>query len=532
MKCSNGGKIKALRGEIAQNIGVRDDLVCPLCDELILLAQESRDWEGVAFGYVWRADHHFYVTADRQKVSQDLERAEIYINRDKPSLLLEKFYTLRHLLCEVTFDLYSAFRNTLYALSVALALKAHGRVGANYGNLGAYFLDCGCYEEALSYTERAVEALRDLTPPQPRPMRILLTNLVIIYLRLDLITPAKQALERLERLPLEEKDLKLYVDYGYLLYYAAVGDEAQSLRYLQALLDDGLLSISNHAFVVEMMSNAVDAVMRIKNSHKARELLTALQRLVETDEPRPRLAVRELELRYARLYDTEEKQDEGYRAYYALYWANREQTDHVKAEGLRAKVELKAASRQHARSREELDALQELLNYDELTGVHSRRYLKIKQDEILAGIHTDVSFVLLDIDYFKEYNDDYGHIAGDEVLKQVAECLKAPEEERISAFRYGGDEFVCLLRGMNPGEVENYVQQVRARLERKNIEHRSSRCASRVTLSIGYGGKTVINKGDAAVLFDEVDRALYLAKGEGRNTARAIQRWQALRENR
>ena len=91
----------------------------------------------------------------------------------------------------------------------------------------------------------------------------------------------------------------------------------------------------------------------------------------------------------------------------------------------------------------------------------------------------------MDIDYFKEYNDYYGHNSGDVVLKKVALCLKEEADDRITPCRYGGDEFCCICENMTPEEMSNYLKDIRGRLETLAVEHVKSQAAGIVTLSAG-----------------------------------------------
>lgn len=103
-----------------------------------------------------------------------------------------------------------------------------------------------------------------------------------------------------------------------------------------------------------------------------------------------------------------------------------------------------------------------------MTNVYNRYYFNIKQDEILnSNRYTNIGLAIFDIDYFKEYNDYYGHLEGDEILKQVASSLKEKANEQMAVFRYGGDEFVCLSWDLNFEQMAEYVNQVKEAIKEK-----------------------------------------------------------------
>lgn len=511
-------KIEQLKKNIISNVAVDDDAVCAFCRELISAARKASDWQSMVFGYVWLADHHFYVTSNMAEVSKALDIADRYIDREEPCELLEKFYTLRHVVDE--FDMRSALYFCLKALEVAEKANITSRIWANYGNLGDYFLEYECYEESLFYSKKAAQMLH--TGNKPRISRLILSNMVRAYVKSGNMEAARETIKELSELPIEGNDLKLYVDYGYLLYYSEMKDSDHSIHYLQEMFDDGLLKLGNRGFVIELLDNAAEAMMTIGNKSETEETLNLLEDFIEDGESGPRETLCKLKIKCARQFGAE-KIDEYYKEYYELYQKNRKQTAGLKQAGLRAKMRLNDPDFMDSHSQNELQTLYELASYDDLTMIHNRRHFNVRQNEIINSKEiTEMGFVLFDVDYFKEYNDHYGHVAGDEVLKQVAKCLQEYTGEHMNVFRYGGDEFVCLVWDDGCRELEEYVEKTAQMLKDKDIEHNRSQCAKRVTLSIGYGCRPVRTRMELLNLFDEVDEALYEAKNSGRNNAKSI----------
>lgn len=516
-------EIEELKIKIHENINVNDDVVCGLCDKLISLAKENKDWQNMAFGYVWRADYYFYVESNMKCVSKELECAQKYIDEKNPSELLEKFYAIYSLFFLNSYDKQSAFRYTLKALYVSEKLDMRYRIGVNYGNIGSYYLDYELYGEALLYLDKSMEVLRSLPDTKPRSLRMLLINFINIYLKLGKLELMKSTIEELSSLPFEEKDLKIYVDYAYLIYYAEIQNQEKSLYYLQEMKNDGLITFPNRVYRIEFLMNSLEAMISIKNKEKSSELLQALQELIKEDEAEPLLKLCKLNIKYSQEFETKKELFYHYKEYYYLYLKSQAQVNLLKIEGLLAKIELSDTYTKYTQSKKVLEELYDLVNYDELTNVYNRYYFNIKQDEILnSNEYTNIGLAIFDIDYFKEYNDYYGHLAGDEILKQVASSLKDKANEQMSVFRYGGDEFVCLSWDLNFEQMDEYVNQVKEAIKEKSLEHIHSRCAETITLSIGYGNKIVSTKVDILNLFDEVDKALYAVKNSGRNNSKSI----------
>ena len=174
---------------------------------------------------------------------------------------------------------------------------------------------------------------------------------------------------------------------------------------------------------------------------------------------------------------------------------------------------------------EELIRLQkefrELSYKDGLTGVANRRMFDSVLDVEWANALRNkqpLSLILLDIDYFKQYNDHYGHIQGDDCLKTVAQALgKAATRSRDFFARYGGEEFVLVLPETDADAAQRVAERCRNLIFKTQIPHAHSAVGQILTISLGVGTITPTHKDDAIAFIETVDRQLYQAKQRGRN---------------
>jgi diguanylate cyclase (GGDEF)-like protein len=163
---------------------------------------------------------------------------------------------------------------------------------------------------------------------------------------------------------------------------------------------------------------------------------------------------------------------------------------------------------------------------DALTGVGNRRHF----DDVLATAigsatinQTPLSLILLDIDYFKPYNDTYGHTKGDDCLIAVSQALASGMFRSTDLLaRYGGEEFAVILGGVEKKDAMMMAERLRSLVEAAAIPHSSSSIADVVTISVGvttilYGSMGGNNRITAQLLIDSADDALYAAKEGGRN---------------
>ncbi|GGY35058.1 diguanylate cyclase [Bacterioplanes sanyensis] len=169
--------------------------------------------------------------------------------------------------------------------------------------------------------------------------------------------------------------------------------------------------------------------------------------------------------------------------------------------------------------------LLEMSNTDRLTGIHNRRYF----DEALLNTwqrlqrHSDgMALVLCDIDYFKRFNDHYGHIAGDEALRLVAQALSncARRADELTA-RYGGEEFILITYVRNHEELFNLQQRIKDVIAQLHISHGFSDASDHLTLSAGIAWipspDRWLDSLQPQGWVEAADQALYEAKNSGRN---------------
>ncbi|NOR40138.1 MAG: diguanylate cyclase [Gammaproteobacteria bacterium] len=165
--------------------------------------------------------------------------------------------------------------------------------------------------------------------------------------------------------------------------------------------------------------------------------------------------------------------------------------------------------------------LTDLANVDELTGLGNRRLVNsVLQEEMNRARRSgaELSLILLDVDYFKNYNDTYGHTAGDVVLQKLADLMqRAATRAGEVVARYGGEEFILVLPGASADSAMRTASRLRDLVNEERIPHEASQTASYITVSQGV--VTVRPDGELQPmdLVNRVDKALYQAKDDGRN---------------
>lgn len=158
---------------------------------------------------------------------------------------------------------------------------------------------------------------------------------------------------------------------------------------------------------------------------------------------------------------------------------------------------------------------------DPLTSLSNRRYFNViyeREYKRAMRLQHNIAFMMLDIDFFKQYNDTYGHLAGDETLKAVADVLKTTLKRPTDfVFRLGGEEFGVLLTETNEQETKLVAGNINKNIEQLEIEHEKNAASDFVTISIGVVLTIPSSLDEQESILSEADKKLYEAKESGRN---------------
>lgn len=211
--------------------------------------------------------------------------------------------------------------------------------------------------------------------------------------------------------------------------------------------------------------------------------------------------------------------------YLLALWFSAQQVHRLLEKSLALRFENESLARSLEYEKQHLEeinnVLERLSHVDGLTQLANRRYFdKRFKEEWYRGLREElpISLIILDIDYFKNYNDSYGHLAGDECLKRVAStinhCVLRPGD---LVARYGGEEFVVLLSNTTKQGAENVAIEILEKIRELGLPHQSSSVEDYLTISIGVASVVPSRDIPRAYLLETADLALYKSKNAGRN---------------
>lgn len=390
-------------------------------------------------------------------------------------------------------------------------------------NLADSYRQTGHREEAVGLYEKAEECLCTKESVFYYSNKILcITGRMNCLTSLDRLEEALACKEKTERLveSCEDRYVPVFAvstAFAYLMFRQGKREDAlQYARKAEAALGGTVLlenydSILNYIHLLTDMGD-LDGLTRVLDV-----LQPQLEKMKDSD---LYLQVLRMRLQHGASRMKKEELQEGLEAFFSVYDMRRDR----QSESALGSLELRRKLRQIQEKQYELDLLnKKLLSsslHDALTGLANRGYLNQYAENAFGMAYREgaaLGICLADIDYFKQLNDRYGHLAGDNCLVSVARLLKRAEGENIFCARYGGDEFTIVFYNHTAEQIKEIVESIRDELEKLNIPNEDSASCPRVTLSVGGFSKAPEGVNKLWDFFSAADTALYKAKRAGKN---------------
>jgi diguanylate cyclase (GGDEF)-like protein len=456
-------------------------------------------------------------------------------------------------ICYDSNDLEKALEYYMESLKIAEKCEyepqranALNNIGEIYRKLGAYEDALKCYFESKEIHEKIGTKLKSAIP---------ILNIGMTYMELEEYEKAKEYNELSLKVSMEAGD-RLTESYGYY-----------QLAQTYCKLDQNKLALEYYRRSLSIAEETGDRVNQV-------HILTDLGNLYETEsnngkaiENYKRALNVALELKInafisrtcsclASAYEKEKEFEKAIYYYKKFYEAERKESANKLEQNLKniktmfkleqvqkekeiyqlKNVELKQKTEELERKTLELKKIQnelELANkkltklskVDELTGIpNRRRFEEVINTEWYRAKRElrHLSLIFIDIDHYKEFNDSYGHVAGDDCIRMVAQVLNSAVR-RASDFvaRYGGDEFVAVLPNTDLRGALKLAERMRSAVENLHIDHKCSNISESVTATLGVACIIPGNNDTLEEFINAADKALYTAKQKGRNRVEA-----------
>lgn len=506
---------------IKTNKNIELQYVEKLCNELLDLANQSDDVYAVAFANTYLADS--LISQRKHSICfQYLKKAELISEEYHYHELLQQIYITGGLYYKAHFDDITAVKYYIDAYNLAVEFNKYDDIIVALNNVSDLFASKKDYAEALSYLKRAHAVfIKKGNIVDCEQNLVVILNLIQLYILNDQLNVAQDIYHQYESqitaYPQDERSDAMISSCLLHLAHAESNSEAVG-QLLDHLLHDCFQNMEDKIISFIVFSSIFEILLTRKDCERCEQLLAKMGELCMNDDLEQQLSFHLCWIHFAETFHLEDSLILAYKQYYLLQKMVNDLDNKTKSESMKEKILLNHMIQEQELMKQERRILEAKINIDELTQLYNRTYfnqlcITMKKN---PGVH-NIGFVLVDVDYFKEYNDFYGHFQGDQLLKKIAHALDENGDSRFFAARFGGDEFICLCVNVESFEVHDYLTRVYLQLNNAHIEHTCSSISNIATVSSGFA----IFKNDEDFDIDSyitlTDAAMYKAKEKGRN---------------
>lgn len=482
-----------------------------LCFVLTEKASLENDWYALAFSYTFLSDYYL-ACKDNNNTIRFLERANLLSSSKKYDDLLMKIYNFYGMFYNSICDEITALDYYLKSLDIAEIRKDYIQMASTYNNIATLFDIKRNYDEAILYYEKSYSVLKYATKDTTFSKAVSLSNLCRCYYKLGNGEKLFDKIVLFKEIIKDDANEILLLLYFYCLSLNQILENEKDEFFKNM---DQLLTlekkIENKRVVHQVFTNICEDLLDIHEYKYAKLYLDVLSKINQENDYNAKKELQILKVRYYKAIESMEMQLEVFEEFYDIIISIEDIEQETASAGLSAKIELHKTKAKQNDLEKEKEKLETLMNLDDLTGLWNRRCFNhdfISEKTLNADI---VALAMIDIDYFKEYNDIYGHQLGDVILHEVGSLLNSISTSNINVYRYGGDEFVVLFINQMEEVVKKTIDEIKQRIQNEAIEHKGSRTNDFLTLTCGYAISYEKIK-DMDELLNKADENLYKYK--------------------
>ena len=484
-------KIESYKKIVLESRRNDNDRVLEYCHKIIELADETSDEDALGFAYFYIGEVE-YLTNSLDEMFGSMLNALRYLGNSGQWCLAARVYNVMGITSVSRGNTVAAmeyYMSGLYICEEHDVKSVHSSIELNLGYL---YLDAGVYKEAEEYFLKAYnEYVR--TPAEKRrneSLTMIYTNLATCHLLAGELDKAREYIGKLKdecQASFSNMDY-IYVECLEVRFHHICGDYESRDK----IIDDVKRRLSRNVLIMDIFDDIYDFC----NLMIEIDRLDVLQEIIERlDEPIKKTQINNLKRKFLtlkiKLYmknGDKEACDGALVSFFDLSEKLEEDKQKMIASILHVRNSVdKMKDKQRVLEAEKLKLL-ERSETDQLTGIANRYRLVQYAQSSLAKCKREripLSYEVLDIDYFKQYNDTYGHQAGDECIKAVAGILADIQNDSIFAARYGGDEFVVIYVGMSVEEVVRTAEVLKRRVQELGSVYKGAGVDVGVTISQG-----------------------------------------------
>lgn len=511
-------QIEGLIKQMEENRFADEDLQIELCNNLYDIANECNDGESMGTALFYKGEALIFTNPE--EAEKCIHRC-IPLLKDRNYELLARAYNLLGIAANNRDDLTNSLDFYLKCFQICENHRLNHVKGLCSCNIGVIFQLLEMYEKSTKYFNIALDSFKESEESDTAKMNIvtIYVNLFIDYFNMHDLPMMKKCLDyiKVNRQYLETQ-------FSVELFEAEMMYISGETEKLDETIKKAVETSKSQDMMIEFIDSYVllcDFLHDLGKNDMLLEVLDLLEAEM-TKFPLPRIRMNLIKHRLECIkenhdFDEYAKWTEEYIKTYELITQNYHQSVFNSIQ-LRLYIEKLKDSEQ---------AYEEMAMRDSLTNLYNRYGLRNKADTLLQKATEEQQMVgvdIIDVDFFKQVNDSYGHSYGDECLKNVADVLKKccpvdknGNKRNAILSRYGGDEFVVFIRNINKDDMEKFAVKVQNEMAMRNIHLDKSPLSRSVTLSQGIVCKKVTLSDNMRSLIERADKALYEVKENGRN---------------
>lgn len=516
------GAVNAWVNEVLRNRGVNAELTLKYCRDIEQYAEKTDDSKLMGFAYYYSGET-YYILNDAGGLFRCITKAISYLDQAKQWDMVARSYNIMAITSQSRGNALIAMDYYLTGLGYCRKYRLYAEENIINLNLGSLYLVNGQWSEAQKYFEKLAYYVRDekTTENYYSLMSCVAVSLGRCFLQREQFERAQQKIECLDQCMgrLEKPEQIAVLCFKTEFYHRAgrVTLRDECIHKIHGMMDMDMAVMD----LFEDIYGLCELLLEIDNENVFWDIIDILEKLTKNANiVNLQRRIISLKINYYRRHDDEESYLALAGIYYELTEAMERENHYMVANMLAVRSSLEQANAKRREVEKANEQLLEKSETDPLTHLANRfrlnDYSEQTFEEALAA-EEPFAVEILDIDYFKEYNDNYGHQAGDVCILAIAEELQKMQGERIFCARYGGDEFIIIYKQMTEEEVFEEAGGLRERILARRITHAYSKALPVVTISQGICWDIPGEENRSWDFLHAADAMLYRVKKRSRN---------------
>ena len=465
-----------------------------LCNKLINIGKEKGDEYLLGCGYFFLERAYFEHNEDELMLKAHTYTVPYLMAAEEYKFLSRSYNNIG--VISVSRNNYSnAFENYLLALNICKDHKLKYNEGITYCNIGEMYRTNGSYRDAINFYKKALALCEDVPTDTP----FYYSNLILIHSALLFCYTKRKDYENARRHltllvgyePNAEDDYHILSELcAKFRFFYDTGANPDPADYVPEILDQLKRLNSLHDFFPYLI-DLCDALYVSEKYEYTIQLAHTLEERMgkyEGNSPYIKMWIENYKIKYYKSKDNEKHYRRALKNYFA---ALEERNNYIKKfnQGIiDAQIKNIELTEKFRKTVESIEKLKVNAEHDALTGLYNYGYIKDLLENLFieaAAKNECLGVAIIDIDFFKQYNDTYGHQQGDKAIKAVADVLASVANEDVIPSRYGGDEFIIVFRNMSDDVLIDICNKIRRSIDELKIKHEGSLTSDYLTVSVG-----------------------------------------------